>query len=482
MALTIMAAFEIRLSPDEAQYWSWSQALDWGYFSKPPAIAWQIWLTTSVFGNNEFGVRFGAVVISFLISLSVFHLGQFCRLPERVCFWGALLMAFSPLGVFLTFAATTDGGMMLFLILAIAEVAKGIEEQKGPNYTLAGVWLFLAALYKWTAYLFWPITLLMILFTPKLRKLSLLTGLAISLLALLPSVYWNFSHDFATFKHVGRTLYDSSCPKVGNFIDFFFSQIGILSPIFFFLMVASYFYIKRPTFLYLGLFPFVILFYLVTALSKKIQPNWGLFLYPPGLLLAAWVAIEKIKNGRLWLHLGLWLAILGTLGAISIPAIQRYNVFADYQVSYKANPVRQNVGWEKIAPVLKQAGYNPQQSFLFADKYQTVSLLNFYGPDRQAAYFFNLNKDRKNHFSYTEKMEVSRAGQTGFFVLIENAPISHLSWYEQYYPEKLAPYFRQVTHVGSFPLFLCYEKPVKHAIIFKCENYSGLSPKDPELY
>ncbi|MET0689113.1 MAG: hypothetical protein ABWY38_07955, partial [Methyloceanibacter sp.] len=25
---------------DEAQYWTWSRALDFGYFSKPPMIAW----------------------------------------------------------------------------------------------------------------------------------------------------------------------------------------------------------------------------------------------------------------------------------------------------------------------------------------------------------------------------------------------------------------------------------------------------------
>ena len=27
---------------DEAQYWLWSQDLDYGYFSKPPLLAWVI--------------------------------------------------------------------------------------------------------------------------------------------------------------------------------------------------------------------------------------------------------------------------------------------------------------------------------------------------------------------------------------------------------------------------------------------------------
>ena len=30
------------LYPDEAQYWLWSRTLDFGYFSKPPMVAWTI--------------------------------------------------------------------------------------------------------------------------------------------------------------------------------------------------------------------------------------------------------------------------------------------------------------------------------------------------------------------------------------------------------------------------------------------------------
>ena len=32
----------LNLHGDEAQYWAWSKDLDFGYFSKPPMIAWAI--------------------------------------------------------------------------------------------------------------------------------------------------------------------------------------------------------------------------------------------------------------------------------------------------------------------------------------------------------------------------------------------------------------------------------------------------------
>ena len=38
----------LELSADETQYWLWSQNLSWGYFSKPPLIAWLINLSLSL--------------------------------------------------------------------------------------------------------------------------------------------------------------------------------------------------------------------------------------------------------------------------------------------------------------------------------------------------------------------------------------------------------------------------------------------------
>lgn len=473
-------AYDIHLAPDEAQYWAWSRELDWGYYSKPPAIAWQIWTTTKIFGHHELGVRAGAIVISFLLALAVYNLSEICRLSLRVSFWSGVAMAFCPLGIFFSFAATTDAGATLFLTLAISEVARGFEQGKSPQYPLAGVWILLGALYKWTAFILWPVTLLMMLFYKPLRRLSFLWGVIISLLSLLPSLYWNASHDWVTFKHVGTSLIEVA--HAGNPIDFLFSQIALLSPIFFFLLIISYFYIQKPRLMYLGLFPFLIFFYFVSSFFKKLQPNWGDFLYPPAMVLIAWVSLEKIHLGRLWLHMGAWLSILGTCGALAIPWIQSHNVFSDYQISYRANPFRQNVGWDQLEGALTAAGYRPNQDFLFGDRYQTTSLLKFYGPAQQPIYYFNINRERRNHFSYEARMEDHEAGKTGYLVLIKNGPTECLDWFSSAYPEKITPYFKQVTYAGSYPLFTAYGAPVKHALIFRCEDYLGLAPEDPKEY
>ena len=59
----------LELSVDEAQYWHWSKKLDFGYFSKPPLIAWLISISTSIFGNEEWSVRIFSTIIHFLYRL-----------------------------------------------------------------------------------------------------------------------------------------------------------------------------------------------------------------------------------------------------------------------------------------------------------------------------------------------------------------------------------------------------------------------------
>ncbi|MCP5469006.1 MAG: glycosyltransferase family 39 protein [Chlamydiales bacterium] len=476
LALVLIGTYDVHLAPDEAQYWTWSQQLDWGYFSKPPAIAWQIFLTTALFGNNEFGVRFGAVLISFFLPLITYATAKYAHFSARTAFWTGIVMAFSPLGIFLSFMATTDGGMMLFLTLGICSIVRGLNEDEGPNYAVTGLWIMLSALYKWTAFVLWPVTLFFMLFYGRLRKWGFFFGIAISLLAFIPSLYWNLTHDFATFKHVGHTI-TKKIGHHGNFLDFFFAQIGLFSPIFWGMLFCSYFFMKSRSVIYCAAYPFLFLIYFIAAFFKQIQPNWGAFLYPAAALPVAWFGVERLRTGKIWLQLGTWLSIVFSVVAIAIPFIQSRNLLP---IPYKVSPFRQNVGWSHLGPALSKSGYDPQTDFLFGDKYQTASLLSFYGPEKKRAYFFNLNGDRKNQFSYWPQIE--EKGKTGFFVVIENVKEEALNWYKEHYEQRLKPYFASVEHMGVTPLFVSCGEAVKHAIIFRCTDFSGSHPQDPEKY
>src|SRR5574338_203766 len=73
----------IGLMPDEAQYWTWSKALSYGYYSKPAGIAWQIAFGCSIFGDTELGVRFGSVILSIFLSYGIYWLAKGVGLDEK---------------------------------------------------------------------------------------------------------------------------------------------------------------------------------------------------------------------------------------------------------------------------------------------------------------------------------------------------------------------------------------------------------------
>ena len=462
LLLLLMLSGWIPLAPDEAQYWTWSQALDWGYYSKPPGIAWQIKATTLLLGNNELGVRYGALFISFFLGIALYSLAKALKFSDKMAFWSGILFAFSPLGFYLSFAATTDPGAILFFTLAIIAVVKG------PHYIWAGLFIALGALFKWTAFLLWPFVFLALIFLPQMRKKSLIWGILISLVALLPTLYWNASHDFATFKHVAAT---GAKKGGGNFFDFLGAQIALLSPILFALLVgalAKIYRDKRKDLLFVALIPSGVLLYLFYSFFAKMQPNWAIYLYLPGFALIAWFSVERHMK---WLYGGIWLSIFMICAALSTRFLE---------VPYAMNPFRQNLGWNHLAPALTKAGYDPKTDFLFADKYQMTSLLSFY--EQKRAYFFNLNQVRKNQFSYGEQMNPSQIGCTGYFVISENVQESALGWYQSHYEKALAPYFEKVEFRGAYPLFSVSGTPVKHALIFKGIAYNGKSPELIEKY
>ena len=70
--LGLVIASPLELYADEAQYWRWGQNLDWGYYSKPPMIAWMIHISTSFLGDSEGAIRFFAPVFHGIASFFLF--------------------------------------------------------------------------------------------------------------------------------------------------------------------------------------------------------------------------------------------------------------------------------------------------------------------------------------------------------------------------------------------------------------------------
>lgn len=486
----------IGLGPDEAQYWTWSRHLDWGYYSKPPGISWEIALGTFFFGQTELGVRFMPLVIGFLLPYVVYLMAVRCCLKPIACFWAAVCMAFCPIGILASFLAITDGGMVFFWAITCAYLAGKIETRTPPNYFFVGLLVLCGALFKWPIYSLWLVVLVSWIFFPSLRSWRILGGMGISLLALFPSLYWNATHEWATFRHVLATLAGGHAKPQegaitsGNLLEFLGAQAVLISPVLFVLLVLAWKQlVSRKNhlphgILFCGGVSFVVVAIgTILAFFMKIQGNWAIFAYPSAFILLSWYVFDGTSWKKKALVAGVVFSAVVCAAVFSIPSIQSHSpMTSTLQVPYKISPFRHNVGWDELAPVLKAAGYEEGKDFLFGDKYQTASILSFYGPSQQRAYFFNLQGSRKNQFSFWPGMPEEQKEKKGFFVVIENIPHLNNALLPEQHLKALEPYFQSVRFLGIKPLFQSYGKTVKGVLLFECEGYQGLTPSETDLY
>lgn len=482
---------QIQLSPDEAQYWTWSKQLDWGYYSKPPGIAWQIAAGTFFFGDSELGIRAGALIISLMTSIALYFLGKNAGLTERASFWTAVTLTFSLIGMAGACAATTDGGFVLFWILAWIILAKGWQEKQVPNFIVFGLLVMAGALFKWTIYAIWVPVVLSCIWQRGWFSKGMWIGILVSFLGLLPSVLWNYSHDWATFRHVGAQILGSSWGKsatavsssTANPFDFFVSQVVLFSPFFFFLLLvglkasfqqktkipSAIFYSAAAVLLILGS-------YQLLSFFQKIQANWATYLYPLASLIVGWYAVDFWKKGRRFLLFSTAFSLAIVVGVTSIPLLQSGGFVSS---STKINPFKHQVGWELLSQRLNEVGYKPERHFLASDKYQMSSILSFYSPGKQRAYFLNLYARRNNQFTYWPSLADEQTGRSGFFVISEYDLLDNNKEesIKMSYFSKLAPHFASVEFAGVF--FLTKRK---WAMIFICNEFNGNLPKNSFIF
>lgn len=171
------------------------------------------------------------------------------------------------------------------------------------------------------------------------------------------------------------------------------------------------------------------------------------------------------------MRVSLIIALIFSLSAFVIPFTS---------LPYQWNPFRQTLGWHLLAQALLDRNYDSKEDFLFSDSYQMASVLSFYSPEKERAYFFNLKGNRKNQFSYWSQL-IHEKKKTGIFVISENTSFED-SWYKSHYYKELGKYFHNVEYLGACPLYKSEKKPLKLAFFFRCTNFLGQMPQDANMY
>jgi 4-amino-4-deoxy-L-arabinose transferase-like glycosyltransferase len=322
--LRLIALFRtpLELYPDEAQYWLWSRTLAFGYYSKPPIIAWAIWAATTFGGDAAPWVRLPAVLFQAGAALLVFAVGRKLY-GSRIGLVGAALYALAP-GIQLSATVVaTDAPLLFFVGLSLlAYVAlQGADGRRRLWLAVGlGAALAFAFLSKYAAaYALIGIGLHLAL-SPSARRgwtlASAVAALVAFLLILAPNLAWNAAHGFATFQHTaadadwtGRKLF--SLAELGQFLG---EQFAVFGPVpFAVLLVGATLLAWRRRLeaadillLCFTLPPIVIV--AVQAFVSRANANWSGASYLPGaILVAAWLVRWRAKR---WLIVAVGLQAL----------------------------------------------------------------------------------------------------------------------------------------------------------------------------
>ena len=296
-----LIAGDPNLGPDEAQYWYWSQTPAFGYYSKPPFVAWAIAATTALFGDAEWAVRLSAPL--FQLGAAVFIFLTARRLAGgSASFWSGLAWLTMP-GVFLSAALiTTDGPLLFFWSAALylfTRLTEAGERRPIAVATLLGAAIGLGLLSKYAMLFFIPGAGLALLVSPQRRR-ALRVGpaalgavIAASLVA--PNLLWNAENDFQTIAH---TAANANWAEAGGHPDrllkFLGDQFGVAGPILLVLMAAAGAAAVRARsadrdalrYLLAMSLP-VLLTVSAQAFIARAHANWAAVAYPSAVIAAA---------------------------------------------------------------------------------------------------------------------------------------------------------------------------------------------------
>ena len=410
LSITLLLFFRIYLNTytniplhfDEAQYWSWSQEIEWGYFSKPPLLAWIIGANNYFCGATEFCIRLPVPILYFLATIFIFYSSILLTKNKVISSIAALTFNLMPGITFSSFVTTTDVPLILFASI-FSYIFLIIYKKNNPShlyFILLGIVFFLGCLSKYAmAYLLVSLCISIVAFK-SLRKKFLNYGGVFFLLTffilIIPHVYWNFKNGFVTFNH---TVHNADIESINLNLKepFFFilSQFIVfgLYPLYSILQnITKYKQLNNEKKILLLFFLTPILRISFLSLFSRANANWAAVGFPFGIIFLAVVLNNKemlFKRFRLILS-----QILLSVLIIMVILLGKNNIFLD--------PFSKQRHAKKLASFITKELNNIKNVAFMADDREDFALMLYYAKDfkgKRAKWNGDINID--DHYELT---------------------------------------------------------------------------------
>ena len=367
----------LELSADEAQYWLWSKKLNWGYFSKPPMIAWLIHVSNNIFGDYDYSIRILAPVIHGINALVIFRLSQEINDNYLAHFLSSLIWLTLPIVGVGSFLMSTDTPLMLIWTTSLLVTVKSYNSDNVFLWSLAGLIAGLALYAKYAA-LYLPLGLIIFYIINfqneqniKLRGLFLF--LMNFIIVSLPNVIWNYFNNFQTINHLSsNAVIDAPSYSLFGTLTFLIAQIAILGPLLLIVFVLTAYNIKKlnklSIFLLYFIFPVYILMFIQGFFSEA-NANWAASALPAITILCGYFLSKRIKFAALTILSNLLICIF-----ILIVSFNGNLIFLDV----KSDPLRKLKGWSILSEDLKDTISKEKSDVVLVDRRGIAAELIYY--------------------------------------------------------------------------------------------------------
>ena len=305
--IKIIAIFytNFNLFGDEAQYWTWSQNLDFGYYSKPPLLPWVIRIFTILLGDSFEILKIIPIGIyiftSYIISLISYELYQ----NKNLAVISGIAFYLLPAVSFSSFLLSTDILLIFFWSLALLFLLKIRKNPNFKNFCILGIFLGLSFLAKYAAIYFLLSLFIVIFFDNKLKEvffknfLNVIFFLISTFITLLPNIIWNIKNNWVTLSH---TSDNAALNKIDiNLLqgfEFILIQGLMVGPVLFLFFLFSIKKLKinfEEKFLISFSVPIILIVFIESMLVRA-NANWAAVALVPLMLLLFNHAYVYSKN------------------------------------------------------------------------------------------------------------------------------------------------------------------------------------------
>ena len=318
---------------DEAQYWFWGQNLDFGYYSKPPMIAWVIRFFNVISGSDStFWIRISAPLFHLATALMLMRTTRRLIGSEEgreIAPWVGVIFITLPAASLSAVLVSTDTIQILFVTIAIWAFIGLTRRSSVLEAVILGASLGFAFLTKYSVLFLLPgVGIAMLTMrSARIAWRDVVIAAIVGAIVVSPNLWWNFAHDAATIKHTENIAQwskdggsNSLLKHILNGLSFFGAQFGVIGPVVFYALLWTTWRLirgrsdDREKLLFWLSVPVVALITL-QALLAKAYANWAVSAYAAGTILAVWLLYRLTKKG---LSTSL---IIGAVVAFVIPVL-----------------------------------------------------------------------------------------------------------------------------------------------------------------